>query len=156
MPLILNSLAVRGSPRIELITDPPWVPVAPKTTRIFWLDADMVHTDFACRRMLSYSVQNDTITFTYWKALFGNFGNGVRRWSSNNMKACRLYVQYIHIIAPPPTPKPIWKLYFTKRIIAGLCGAIFQPNFHSTIRADCRSENENGWILLRFWQIRFF
>ena len=35
IPLILNSLAVRGSFKTDLTTDPPWTPVAPKTTRIF-------------------------------------------------------------------------------------------------------------------------
>lgn len=38
MPLILNSLAVRGSPKIDLTTDPPCTPVAPNTTTIFWDD----------------------------------------------------------------------------------------------------------------------
>ena len=36
MPRILNSLAVLGSFRMDLMTEPPWLPVAPKTTRIFF------------------------------------------------------------------------------------------------------------------------
>jgi len=33
MPRILNSFAVRGSARTDWMTEPPWFPVAPKTTR---------------------------------------------------------------------------------------------------------------------------
>lgn len=36
MARILNSPAVLGSLRMDLITEPPWLPVAPKTTRIFF------------------------------------------------------------------------------------------------------------------------
>ena len=38
IPRILNSSAALGSPRTDLITEPPWTPVAPKTTRIFFAD----------------------------------------------------------------------------------------------------------------------
>lgn len=37
-PRTVKASLVLGSPRMALTTDPPWVPVAPKTTRIF-LDA---------------------------------------------------------------------------------------------------------------------
>jgi hypothetical protein len=35
IPMIWNCSAERGSLRTELMTDPPWLPVAPKTTRLF-------------------------------------------------------------------------------------------------------------------------
>ena len=35
MPRIWNSLAVLGSPRTALMTEPPWLPVAPNTTKSF-------------------------------------------------------------------------------------------------------------------------
>lgn len=37
-PRILNSLAVRGSASRDLTTDPPWTPVAPKTTTTLGVD----------------------------------------------------------------------------------------------------------------------
>ena len=42
MPRILNSLAVWGSLRMDLMTEPPWLPVAPKTTTIFLLAMSVV------------------------------------------------------------------------------------------------------------------
>jgi hypothetical protein len=35
---IVNFAAVLGSSSIDLMTEPPWIPVAPNTTRIFLLD----------------------------------------------------------------------------------------------------------------------
>lgn len=38
IPRSLNSLAAEGSDRTELMTEPPWLPVAPNTTKTFLSD----------------------------------------------------------------------------------------------------------------------
>jgi hypothetical protein len=47
IPMIWNCSAEMGSLRTELMTEPPWLPVAPKTTRIF-LDDILYLSKLSC------------------------------------------------------------------------------------------------------------
>lgn len=76
MPRILNSLAVLGSLRMELMTEPPWLPVAPNTTRIFF--SAMIDKQFLELRTrehtYSYIYQSRRLAGNCFVAAFSTLG----------------------------------------------------------------------------------
>ncbi len=67
IPLILNSDEAVGSERTDLITLPPWFPVAPKTTSIFF--PDIVAAPMGSRSRADQD-QSEQLTKRLWWKLF--------------------------------------------------------------------------------------